>query len=92
LIKDSSDSSELKGVLAVGELRRHIAYRVKPLGITYNEFVKRGSIVFNPYKEKKYEKRGFATPSSKLELSSSILEKLGYDPLPFFEEPAEWFH
>jgi len=37
--------------------------------------------------EKKYEKKGFATFSGKVELVPSILEKLGYDPLPNYEEP-----
>ena len=36
-----------------------------------------------------YEKTGFATPTGKVELSSTILKKLGYDPLPKYEEPAE---
>lgn len=66
----------------------HIAYRVKPLGMTYEEFIKTGC-VRTPLEEKKYEKYGFATPSGKFELYSSILEKLGYDPLPYYEEPAE---
>ena len=35
---------------------------------------------------KKYEKRGFATPSGKVELYSSILEDLGFDPLPYHRE------
>jgi len=30
---------------------------------------------------------GFATVSGKVELYSNILDKLGYDPLPYFEEP-----
>jgi anaerobic selenocysteine-containing dehydrogenase len=38
---------------------------------------------------KKYEKRGFRTPSGKVELYSSILEGFGYDPLPIYKEPAE---
>jgi anaerobic selenocysteine-containing dehydrogenase len=38
---------------------------------------------------KKYEKRGFKTPSGKVELYSSILEDFGYDPLPIYREPAE---
>ena len=38
---------------------------------------------------KKYEKRGFKTPSGKVELYSSILENFGYDPLPIYREPAE---
>ena len=66
----------------------HIAYRVQPLGITYEEFVKAGALM-SPLEEKKYEKYGFATPSGKFEIYSSILDKLGYDPLPFYEEPAE---
>ena len=30
---------------------------------------------------------GFGTPTGKVELRSTILEELGYDPLPAFEEP-----
>ncbi|MBI4492566.1 MAG: molybdopterin-dependent oxidoreductase [Chloroflexi bacterium] len=32
---------------------------------------------------------GFATPSHKVELASSILAELGYDPLPGYEEPLD---
>ena len=47
--------------------------------------------------EKRYETidpetgkpRGFATPTGKVELYSTILEQLGYDPLPHYEEPPE---
>ncbi|MEM3525908.1 MAG: molybdopterin dinucleotide binding domain-containing protein, partial [Candidatus Jordarchaeaceae archaeon] len=38
------------------------------------------------FKYKKYEESGFKTPSGKIELYSTILEKEGYDPLPFYEE------
>jgi len=38
---------------------------------------------------KKYESKGFRTPSGKVELYSSILEEFGYDPLPVYREPAE---
>jgi thiosulfate reductase/polysulfide reductase chain A len=66
-----------------------IAERVKPMGLTYADFVQAGALM-SPLEEKKYEKYGgFATPSGKFELYSTILEKLGYDPLPFYEEPAE---
>jgi cysteine desulfurase NifS len=34
-------------------------------------------------------KPGFDTPSGKLEITSSILEEHGYDPLPAYTEPAE---
>ena len=32
---------------------------------------------------------GFPTPTGKVELYSTKLEKLGYDPLPYFKEPGE---
>jgi anaerobic selenocysteine-containing dehydrogenase len=38
---------------------------------------------------RKFEKRGFNTPSGKVELYSSIMEKYGYDPLPYYQEPPE---
>jgi anaerobic selenocysteine-containing dehydrogenase len=36
-----------------------------------------------------YRKRGFRTPSGKVELYSEELEKMGYDPLPTYHEPLE---
>ena len=47
--------------------------------------------IFRDYPEmyKKYESRGFMTPSKKVELYSEQLERLGYDPLPTYREPAE---
>jgi thiosulfate reductase/polysulfide reductase chain A len=66
-----------------------IAERVKPMGLTYEDFIHAGCLM-SPLEEKKYEKYGgFPTPSGKFELYSTILEKLGYDPLPYYEEPAE---
>ncbi len=38
---------------------------------------------------KRYEKHGFATPSGKVEIRSSILEENGFDGLPVFKEPLE---
>ena len=40
-------------------------------------------------KYKKYKKHGFKTPSKKVELYSSRLEKFGYPPLPIYEECGE---
>ncbi len=42
-----------------------------------------------PIKYKKYEEEGFNTPSGKIELRSSILEKAGYDALPGYVEPPQ---
>ena len=38
---------------------------------------------------KKYERMGFGTPTGKVELYSTVLERLGHDPLPYYEEPPE---
>jgi thiosulfate reductase/polysulfide reductase chain A len=68
-----------------------LAYRLKPLGFTsVADFIqKNGGIIIPPKEEKKYEKVGFGTPTGKVELYSTILEKLGYDPLPKYQEPCE---
>lgn len=65
--------------------------RLSPLGMTLREFMNQKEGLFFPKREyKKYEQMGgFATPSGKLELYSNIFEKLGYDPLPAYEEPKE---
>ena len=41
------------------------------------------------FRWRKYEESGFKTPTGKIELYSTELEKHGYDPLPSFEEPPE---
>jgi len=38
---------------------------------------------------KKYERKGFATPTGKVELYSKTLEEWGYDPLPQYREIPE---
>ena len=38
---------------------------------------------------RKYQERGFSTPTKKFELYSTLLENWGYDPLPKFREPPE---
>jgi anaerobic selenocysteine-containing dehydrogenase len=42
-----------------------------------------------PQKYRKYETEGFKTPTGKLELYSTNFEKMGYAPLPYYEEPPE---
>lgn len=64
-------------------------YRLKPLGYSWKDFVTKIRWDVPPFEYKRYEKRGFATPSGKVEIYSTILEKLGYDPLPKYEEPAK---
>ncbi|MEM7135190.1 MAG: molybdopterin-dependent oxidoreductase [Myxococcota bacterium] len=61
-------------------------YRLEPSGMGWKEFSESYEIFFGPLEFRKYEKTGFATPSGKVELKSSILEGLGFDPLPYFRD------
>ncbi|TDT18220.1 anaerobic selenocysteine-containing dehydrogenase [Ilumatobacter fluminis] len=65
-------------------LEQVLDHRLEPSGRTWTEF--RDSVVMEmpPPAYRKYRKTGFATPSGKVELSSSILEALGFDPLPYY--------
>ena len=64
-------------------------YRVAKLGLTFAEFAERHPYHMREPRFRKYEETGFATPSGKVELESSVLEALGFDSLPYWrEEPA----
>jgi anaerobic selenocysteine-containing dehydrogenase len=63
-------------------------YRAKPINYSFEQLIQVAG--FAPKVEfKKYERLGFATPTGKFELYSTVLEKLGYDPLPYYAEPPE---
>ncbi|MDJ0866321.1 MAG: molybdopterin-dependent oxidoreductase [Myxococcota bacterium] len=64
-------------------LEEVLDHRLEPSGRSFAEF--RASTVMDlPVpKFRKYRKTGFATPSGKVELASSILADLGFDPLPY---------
>lgn len=64
-------------------------YRLKPIGMTFAEFMAKGGVDQPPTDFDLYKKKGFATPTGKIELYSTILDKLGYDPLPVYREPSE---
>lgn len=61
---------------------------LEPSGLTFQEFLKqdhlRGEVRY-----RKYQERGFSTPTGKFELYSTKLREWGYDPLPQFREPPE---
>ncbi len=63
-------------------------WQLSKLGITFDELKAKGHVTV-PFVYRKYEKRGFRTPSKKVELYSSIMEKQGYSPLPYYNEPPE---
>jgi thiosulfate reductase/polysulfide reductase chain A len=71
-------------------------YRLKPLGITFEEAARERYVIsssepwtYATIKPQTGKPTGFATPSGKFELYSNVLQQLGYDPLPFYEEPPE---
>jgi anaerobic selenocysteine-containing dehydrogenase len=69
-------------------VRKYCDWILKDTGITFEEFKKLG-IIKGEMRYRKYEEKGFGTPSGKFEIQSSIVESLGYDPLPFYTEPPE---
>jgi anaerobic selenocysteine-containing dehydrogenase len=58
------------------------------IGMTFDEIKQRGYFKV-PFKYRKFEQAGFATPTGKIELYSTRLETLGYSPLPYYQEPPE---
>jgi anaerobic selenocysteine-containing dehydrogenase len=70
--------------------REWFEWRLQKAAKNFDEFMAAGGIAGFPEHPiigsnpqwKKYEKTGFATPSGKVELYSSVMEKYGYDPLP----------
>ena len=64
-------------------------YQLKPTGMSFREVVNQGGYYHEQREFKKYEEKGFATTTGKAEVYSNVLEQLGYDPLPKYEEPPE---
>jgi len=67
-----------------------IDFRLRSLDITFADLrnAPEGH-VYHRWAAKKYEQEGFGTPSGKVEIYSTELERHGYDPLPAYTEPAE---
>jgi anaerobic selenocysteine-containing dehydrogenase len=65
---------------------------VEPLGFeidSYDDFVEQVGAYFPPPEYYRYKDEGFFTRSGKVELYSSVLEELGYPPLPTYVGPVE---
>ncbi|MDP6978741.1 MAG: molybdopterin-dependent oxidoreductase [Myxococcota bacterium] len=58
-------------------------HRLEPSSRSFADFRKTTVMDLPVPKYRKYRKTGFATPSGKVELSSSLLAELGFDPLPY---------
>jgi len=58
------------------------------VGMTFEELTRHGFYKM-PMKYRKYEEKGFRTPTGKIELYSTRFEQMGYEPLPYYVEPPE---
>ncbi len=78
-------------------VEKMLDYTLRKGNITWKEFSKKVVLaktgkdqIYYKYKTDYWKKGGgFPTPTGKLELYSTVLEELGYDALPYFQEPGE---
>lgn len=70
-------------------IEEHYDWRLEPLGMTFKEFIAGEGHDTPPFPYKKYEANGFGTPTGKFEIYCTILEELGYDPLPSYQSPDD---
>ncbi|ULK98517.1 molybdopterin-dependent oxidoreductase [Bradyrhizobium sp. I71] len=66
--------------------REYFDWRLEKTGMNFDEFMAAGGVNAPETEYKKYENTGFATPTGKFELYSTIMEEFGYDPLPRWVE------
>ena len=70
-----------------------VELELKSTGLSYKE-MKEEKVAGAYYGEKKYgmeeyERKGFSTPSRKIEIYSETFAKAGFDPLPTYREPDQ---
>jgi anaerobic selenocysteine-containing dehydrogenase len=83
---DSKILNELGKTLGLGQyfwndLGEYLDEILKPAGMTYDDFKTIG-ILKGKWEYRSYEKKGFSTPSGKIEIYSEQLKQWGYEPLP----------
>jgi anaerobic selenocysteine-containing dehydrogenase len=61
---------------------------LEPIGLSFEEF-KQIRRISGVKQYRKYRRGGFNTPSGKIEVYSSELERQGLDPLPVYREPPD---
>ena len=66
-----------------------VNFMIKPSGVSFEQLEKEQIVYATaPIKYRKYAEKGFNTPSGKVELYSEKYEKLGYNPMPTYSQPA----
>jgi anaerobic selenocysteine-containing dehydrogenase len=80
-----------KGQFWDGMIENSFDERLSPLGISVEDLKEHPSGIAVPVsvEERKYETKGFSTPSKKVEIYSETFEKFGYSAWPVYEEPQE---
>ncbi len=66
-------------------------YVLEPTGYSFEDLNEKypSGVWTGEVKYEEYKKRGFKTPSKKVEIYSETLKNLGYDPIPTPKEPSE---
>jgi anaerobic selenocysteine-containing dehydrogenase len=80
---------DLETFVELSSVEAYNNWRLKPVGISFEELKSKGLIGPWDLEYSKWEEKGFPTPSGKVELFSTLLEKHGYDPLPSHSTPAD---
>jgi anaerobic selenocysteine-containing dehydrogenase len=67
-----------------------IDYILGDIGVSYEDLISQGGIYeYGKREYKKYEQKGFPTPTGKVEIYSERLKDFGYDPFPIREDVLE---
>ena len=87
LLKGLADRMGLSDYFPWKTFKDVLDYRLQKTGKTFDDLKDNPTVLpskgYDPFTE------GFATPSGKIELYSSVFESLGLDPLPYYREPAQ---
>jgi len=78
-------------------VEKMLDYTLRKGNITWKEFSEKGFLarmgkdqIYYKYRTDYWKKGGgFPTPTGKFEFFSTVLEDMGYDALPYFQEPGE---
>ncbi len=79
------------------DVEKMLDYQLRKAGISWKQFKRLGILaktgkkqIYYKYNTDYWKKGGgFGTPTGKVELYSTVMERLGYDPLPYYKEPNE---
>jgi anaerobic selenocysteine-containing dehydrogenase len=71
------------------DLDAYLDAYLAPVGLTFSELRQLPKAIISATRYRKYLKKGFNTPSGKVEIYSSLGAKWGYEPLPAYHEPDE---